>query len=109
MKLRLVWIGKTKDRRLVELIDEYLHRLAKYVKYDVSELAATRNTASRASVRDAEAKLILAALSPGAYKIALDEHGKPLSSAGLARLVEQHQLAATRELAFIIGGHYGLA
>jgi 23S rRNA (pseudouridine1915-N3)-methyltransferase len=109
MKLLLLWIGKTKDRRLLELIDDYLHRLAKYVKYDVLELAATRAALERAALLEAEAKSLLGAISPGAYKIALDEQGKQLSSVGLAHLIEQRQNAGTRELAFIIGSHFGLA
>jgi 23S rRNA (pseudouridine1915-N3)-methyltransferase len=109
MKLRLLWIDKTKDRRLAELIDDYLHRLAKYAKYDILELPAVRSGKERKVVMEAEAKSILGLLTADAYKIALDETGRALSSAQLARCLEQRQVAGTREIAFIIGGHYGLA
>jgi 23S rRNA (pseudouridine1915-N3)-methyltransferase len=109
MKLRLLWIEKTKDRHLAELIDDYLHRLAKYVKYDVLEIPAVRVTRERTAVMEAEAKAMLAALSPGTFKVMLDEQGRQFTSAQLAHWVEQRQIASTREIAFIIGGHFGLA
>ncbi|MEW6729743.1 MAG: 23S rRNA (pseudouridine(1915)-N(3))-methyltransferase RlmH [Acidobacteriota bacterium] len=109
MKLRLLWFGKTKDRRLAELIDDYLHRLAKYAKYDLLELKEPRHTLERTTVLEAEAKLLLNAISPQAYKIMLDEQGEQLSSLALARLLEQQQLASRREMIFVVGGHYGLA
>lgn len=109
MKIRLVWIDKTKDRRLAELIEDYLHRLAKYVKYDISELAASRNQTERVAVLNFEAKAIFGVLSPDAYKIVLDERGQSYSSQGLSKLLIQRQNAGTREVVFIIGGHFGLA
>lgn len=108
MKLAMVWIGKTKDGRLVELIDDYLHRLAKYVKYDVLELRPCRAT-ERDQVIETEAKSLLGACSAQSFKVALDERGRQLTSNELAQLVEQRQIAGTREMAFIIGGHFGLA
>ncbi len=108
MKLRLLWIGKTKDRRMVELIDDYLHRLGKYVKYDALELKESR-AVERAAVLEAEAKLIISNLPNDAYKVALDEQGRAFSSPGLAQLLEQRQVAGSREMVFIIGGHFGLA
>jgi 23S rRNA (pseudouridine1915-N3)-methyltransferase len=109
MKLRLLWIDKTKDKRLAELIDDYLHRLNKYAKYDVLEMPTIRATLERNLLIEAEAKAIVNLLTPGSYKIALDEQGDSLSSTGLARLLEQRQVAGTREIFFIIGGHFGLA
>jgi 23S rRNA (pseudouridine1915-N3)-methyltransferase len=108
MKLGLLWIGKTKDRRLAELIDDYLHRLSKYAKYDVRQLREARSNA-RAAVLEAEAEQILSAIGSDVYKVVLDERGEQLSSQTLARTLEQWQIKGMREVAFIIGGHYGLA
>ena len=109
MKLGLVWIGKTKDRRLVELIDDYLHRLSKYAKYDVHQLREARSSTTAAAVLEAEAGQILSAIGSDVYKVVLDERGEQFSSPALARTLEQWQIKGMREVAFIIGGHYGLA
>ena len=109
MKLGLLWIGKTKDRRLAELIDDYLHRLSKYAKYDVRQLREARSAAQPAAVLEAEAGQILGAVASDVYKVVLDERGDQLSSLAFARMLEQWQIKGMREVAFIIGGHYGLS
>jgi 23S rRNA (pseudouridine1915-N3)-methyltransferase len=109
MKLWLIWIGKTRDRRLSELIDEYLQRLSRYAKYDVRELREARSSLSREAVIEAEADLFLGAVASDVYKVVLDERGDQLTSPELARTVEQWQVKGMRDVAFIIGGHFGLA
>ena len=109
MKLGLLWIGKTKDRRLAELIDDYLQRLSKYAKYDVRQLREARSSAAPSVVLEAEAEQLLSAIGPDVYKVVLDEKGEQFSSQALARTIEQWQIKGKREVAFIIGGHYGLA
>src|SRR5690349_12069371 len=107
MKLSLLWIGKTKDRRIAELIDDYLHRLSRYAKYDLLELREARSTTHPAVVVETEAKSILGAIASGANKVALDERGRQFSSTALARMLEQWQVDGMREVAFVIGGHFG--
>lgn len=109
MKLRLVWLEKTKDRRIAEMLDDYLHRLTKYAKYDILELSSSRTQGERNIVLEAEAKSILSRLSPETYKVVLDEKGRNFTSAEVAQLLQQHQVMGTKEMAFIIGGHFGLA
>ncbi len=109
MKLSLIWIDKTKEQHLIELIDKYLHRLAKYAKYNILELTPARNQTERTAVLETEAKAILNVLTPESYKIVLDETGRQFSSTAFARFLEKHQIASTKELVFIIGGHFGLS
>lgn len=109
MKISLIWIDKTKDRHLLELIDDYLHRLAKYVKYNILELAPVRSQTEAKVVVEAEAKTILSVLTPSTYKVVLDEKGQQFSSTAFASFIEKHQITGTKDLAFIIGGHFGLS
>jgi 23S rRNA (pseudouridine1915-N3)-methyltransferase len=108
MRLWLVWIGKTKDRRLAELIDEYLNRLSRYARYDIQELKEAKSSDAE-SIIETEARSILSAVAPDAFKIALDERGRQFSSHALAEMIEQWQVKSIREVAFIIGGHLGLS
>lgn len=109
MKISLIWIDKTKDKYLLELIDDYLYRLSKYVKYNILELSSVRGQTDRNNVLIAETKQILNALNKESYKIILDDKGQSFTSINFARFIEKHQTLSTKELAFIIGGHFGLS
>lgn len=109
MKISLIWIDKTKDKYLLELIDDYLHRLSKYVKYNILELSSIRGQTDRGNVLITETKQILNALNKESYKIILDDKGQSFTTMNFARFIEKHQTLSTKELAFIIGGHFGLS
>ena len=55
-----------------------------------------------------EGRRIREKLRPGVFAVALDERGKPLSSEGFARSLEKWSDSGSREIAFLLGGPYGL-
>ena len=90
MKLRIAWIGKTKERPIQLLTLEYLKRLSRYVPTESLELAteeALRKQVDRS----------------GHLFIALDSAGKQFSSEELAQFVADHQNRGTQALLFAIG------
>lgn len=90
MKLRIAWIGKTKERPIQSLTLEYLKRLSRYVPTESLELAteeALRKQVDRS----------------GHLFIALDSPGKQFSSEELAQFVADHQNRGTQALLFAIG------
>jgi 23S rRNA (pseudouridine1915-N3)-methyltransferase len=108
MKLRLVWVDKTRDPQIAELLQHYLQRLNKYVKYEIHEIGPARAAQSTIALAN-EAKQIQKVLATTTYRIVLDETGKQWTSQALADFLAQQQLRGTGELAFIIGSHQGLA
>lgn len=110
MKLRFVWIGKTKSAPIRALVGEYLDRIGKFAAVEVSELR-DRNDAGSDTRRiiDKEGEDILARTAGAAFVIALDERGRDLDSRGLAALLEKHRLAGTKQITFVIGGYGGLS
>lgn len=110
MKLRFVWIGKTKSAPIRALVGEYLDRIGKFAAVEVSELR-DRNDAGSDTRRiiDKEGEDILARTAGAAFVIALDERGRDLDSRGLAALIEKHRLAGTKQITFVIGGYGGLS
>lgn len=110
MKLRFVWIGKTKSAPIRALVGEYLDRMGKFAAVEVSELR-DRNDAGSDTRRiiDKEGEDILARTAGAAFVIALDERGRELDSRGLAALIEKHRLAGTKQITFVIGGYGGLS
>lgn len=67
----------------------------------------TSSAASVARILGEEKNRIVAALPPGCVKIALDQHGRPLSTADLAGKLADW-LQGGRDIAFIIGSADGL-
>src|SRR2546423_2014435 len=106
MRLRLVWIGKTKDERLRSLADEYLKRLSRFVRCEVSELAASKSKDEREGIED-EGRRILSGLRADTFAVLLDVEGLEWSSHELAAEIERWQVSGRKEVAFIIGGHNG--
>ncbi len=108
MRLRLIWIGKTKDERLRSLAEEYLRRLSRFVRCEVSELAASKSKDEREGIEE-EGRRILSGLRADSFTVLLDVNGREWSSQELAAEIERWQLAGRKEVAFVIGGHNGVS
>ena len=110
MKLRFVWIGKTRRAPVSELIREYLDRIGKFVKVEVTELRDRDDVGGDTQrIIDKEGEDILSRTAGVPFLVALDERGRELDSRRLAELIEKHRLAGTKQIAFVLGGHGGLA
>jgi 23S rRNA (pseudouridine1915-N3)-methyltransferase len=110
MKLRFVWIGKTRSAPVRELVREYLDRIGKFAAVEITELRDRNNVGGDTQrIIDKEGEDILARTSGAPYMIALDERGRELDSRALAALIDKHQQAGTRQITFVIGGYGGLS
>ena len=109
MRLRLVWIGKTRNAHLRALAEEYLKRLSRFVRCEVTELRESASPDPRQCVEE-ESKRILGALASEALTVLLDVSG-PVgwSSEELAGRVEEWQARSLKEVAFVVGGHLGVS
>ncbi|HEV2913536.1 MAG TPA: 23S rRNA (pseudouridine(1915)-N(3))-methyltransferase RlmH [Pyrinomonadaceae bacterium] len=106
--MRLVWVGRTRDAHLRALGDEYLKRLARFVRCEVTELRESAARTEREGIED-EGRRIISALRTDALAVLLDVEGREWSSPELAAEVEHWQVRGTKEAAFIIGGPYGVS
>ena len=98
MLVKLILIGKLKDRSWEAHCQEYLRRLGAYGKVEYVELPDSNP--------EAEAKLISRELDrdKGAEVVVLGEEGKEYTSIELANKIP----AVNRKIVFIIGGPYGV-
>lgn len=111
MRFRFIWVGKTRNEHLRALIEDYLQRLGRFVKYDIVELreSGAGNVDARVCLEE-ESKRIMGALASDAVTVLLDVEGqKHWSSTELAGEVEQWQASGVKEVAFLLGGHLGVA
>jgi 23S rRNA (pseudouridine1915-N3)-methyltransferase len=105
MKFRFVWIGKTKNKSLKALQDEYLGRLSHFVKCEVVDI---KDSAPHETI-DIESERILASLNQRTFAVLLDVKGDSISSPGLAGEIEKWQNRGLKEVSFIIGGADGVS
>lgn len=99
--LKIIAIGKMKNKPLEELANEYRKRLSKYDKLEIAEL-------KDAGV-EKEGEKILEVLKGTKGKIyAMAEEGKTMSSEEFSETLEK-DLMANGSSIFIIGGPYGLS
>ena len=101
MKIKVAWIGKTKEPAIQALADEYLKRISRYAEVagiTLKDEAAILSLASGERQKNKEKhKLVL-----------LDSRGKQFSSQELAEFLEREQVNAT-PLLFAIGGSDGFS
>jgi 23S rRNA (pseudouridine1915-N3)-methyltransferase len=108
MHLRLIWVGKTRNEHLRALVEDYLGRLGRFVRCEVTELRESAARTEREGIED-EGRRIIGALRSDAFAVLLDVDGREWSSIELADEVEKWQIDGRREIAFIIGGHNGVS
>ena len=107
MKLRVVWIGKTRNRELSALIDDFLERLRRFVSADITEVRDPRTGSDKRQLA-AEEERLLEALDSDDRVVVLDANGQCWSSQQLAQFVGKHLASDSRRLTFVIGGYGGM-
>lgn len=114
MHIRIISVGRIKERFLQDGIHEYEKRLRPYAKIQIVEIPEEKRPASAAppverAAMAKEGERILAAIPDGTFVVALDVGGEDWSSTALAEALSRWELAGNNQIAFIIGGDLGLA
>jgi 23S rRNA (pseudouridine1915-N3)-methyltransferase len=105
MKLKIVWIGKTKEAAIQALTDEYLKRIARYVQVEGVSLrdeAALLEICGRSSGTSAKA-------GAKSTLVLMDSRGKEFSSEQFARFLGDYQDRNPLPLVFAVGGADGFS
>ncbi len=111
MNIRLLAIGKTDNKALQTLIDDYTKRLSFYVKFDLEIIPDIKNVKnlSETQQKEKEGELILSKITATDQLILLDENGKTFSSVGFSDFLQKKMNAGIKTLVFVIGGPYGFS
>lgn len=111
MNIKIVCVGKLKERFWADACAEYEKRLRPYAKVRITELPDIdpARAGGEAQARAQEGKRILDALSEGEHVIALDSHGVQRTSEELSQRIDGLGVRGTSDIAFVIGGSTGLA
>ncbi len=111
MRIRVIWVGKTKNPSIGALTTDYIERTRRMVPCEAVEVRDPgRGKSLRAGeLVAAEAALLSRSLGVGARIVALDAGGKEFTSEELARWLSTEQNHGTKEIDFVIGGPEGLS
>lgn len=97
--IKIICVGKIKEKFYREAIDEYIKRLSKYHKIIIDELPDSNI--------DKEKDLIIKHLGKKEHIITLEIEGKELNSIELSKMIDK-TLLENSNITFIIGGSNGL-
>jgi len=111
MNIKLIAIGKTDNKNLQALIDEYTKRLGFYIKFDLDIIPDIKNVKnlSESEQKLKEGQLILSKLTPTDQLILFDENGKEFNSVGFSDFLQKKMNSGIKTLVFVIGGPYGFS
>ena len=95
---------------MAALVQEYERRAGRYWSLKVVEVKEeSARSRTEDEVRRSEGERLLAAAGAGTLVVACDEKGTMLRSEEFADWLRAERERATRDVAFIIGGAYGLS
>ena len=111
MNIKLIAIGKTDNKNLIALIEDYAKRLRFYIRFEFEIIPDIKNVKhlSEAQQKEKEGELILGKIQHSDVLILLDENGKQLNSLDFSRYLQKHMNSGIKTLIFVIGGPYGFS
>ena len=111
MKIKLLAIGKTDNKQLILLIDEYQKRLKHYIKFELEIIPDIKNVKhlSEQQQKEKEGALLLSKLQNTDELVLLDDKGKEFTSIEFSKYLQKKMNSGIKELVLVIGGPYGFS
>ncbi len=113
MKIRVLAVGKVKEKFYRQAVEEFEKRLSRYCKLEILEVADEK-TPDRAGerlmelIKEREGERLLKHISEQDYVCALAIEGKQPDSMALADMIKRLGVNGSSSIVFIIGGSLGL-
>lgn len=116
INIKIICVGKVKEKSLNDLIQEYSKRLSKYCKLEIIELEdekipSTPSLATEEIIREKESNKIIDRLNKigKAYTILLDVQGKSYTSEEFSNKIVDISTYENSTINFVIGGSLGFS
>ena len=104
--IKIICVGKIKEKYFTDAIKEYQKRLSKYTKLEIVEVNDYDGDIS--TILKKESEQILKHINDKSYIITLEIEGQQLDSVELSKKLD-NILISNPDITFIIGGSYGLS
>ena len=114
MLIKIICVGKIKEKFYKDAIAEYEKRMTSYNKVEIIEVADEKSPETLSEkeidqVKIAEGERILSKIKDDSFVVTLEIAGKDLDSIKFARLIQDEMLDGFgRDMVFVIGGSNGL-
>ncbi len=114
MRIRIIAVGKIKEKYLTQGIQEYIKRISPFAKVEIvtvndEKIPDHASSLEEEMIKEKEGKKALEKIKEDEYVILLDLHGKEIDSIELSHLMEQQMLHGKSTIDFVIGGSLGLS
>ena len=114
MKLRILCVGKCREKYLRDAISEYVKRLSAFAKVEITEVPDEKipehaSVPAEEKIKNTEGERLLRYLERKSYVICLDLKGRELSSEALAEKLRGLRVQGESDYTYIIGGSLGLS
>jgi ribosomal RNA large subunit methyltransferase H len=111
MKLLLLVVGRTVDKHLSTLIDDYTGRIKHYMPFELEVIPELKNAKSLSfeQQKEREGELLLRSMKDGDAVWLLDEGGREFRSIEFAAFLDRQHSSGARRLVFVVGGPYGFS
>jgi len=111
MKIKLLAIGKTDNKHLIQLIEEYQNRLKHYIKFELEVIPDIKNVKNLSEVqqKEKEGALILSKIQNTDDLVLLDDKGKHFTSIEFSQYLQKKMNSGIKQLVLVIGGPYGFS
>ncbi len=113
MNIKVIAVGKLKEKYWINAIKEYSKRLNSYCNLEFIEIKETllkkENQSEEEKVKASEGDDILKKIKGNEYVISLEIKGNMLSSEDLAKKIDMLGIEGKSNITFVIGGSLGLS
>lgn len=106
--IKILCVGKIKEKCFTEGICEYQKRIDAYTKFSIVEVKEVNTTDINKNITE-EGKNLLSKISEDEFVITLEIKGKMIDSVELAGLIEEKMTYGFSKITFVIGGSNGLS
>ncbi|KXB58905.1 23S rRNA (pseudouridine(1915)-N(3))-methyltransferase RlmH [Gemelliphila asaccharolytica] len=112
MKIKILCVGKIKEKFFNEALLEYKKRLSGYCKIEIIEVSDEKikyeNDSNKEIAMKKEGERLLAKIKDNDYLITLEIKGEKMSSENLANKINKLSIEGVSNIVFLIGGSYGI-
>ncbi len=111
MNIKIIALGKIKEKFLKEGVDEFLKRLTPYSSVEILELSPIeiKDENLVEKILDEEGEKILSLIKPSSFVVTMEIGGKMFSSEEFSAKIEELINEGVSELIFVIGSSCGLS
>ncbi|MCB0278895.1 MAG: 23S rRNA (pseudouridine(1915)-N(3))-methyltransferase RlmH [Calditrichaeota bacterium] len=105
--IHIIWVGKTQEKAINHLVQDYINRLRPYAKIEITEIRDPKLKSIQES-QTKERDDITKQITNTDYLVCLDENGKQFSSQEFSTELSNLKNRSVSRFCFVIGGSFGI-